>query len=445
MGGEDGDRALGDLVAQLVDEDRAAGGELLHDVLVVDDLLAHVDRRAVQLERALDGLDGAVDAGAVAARGGEQQLLGSGGHGPLQCTNELEHRLPRLVERALADRARGRRRARASTRTATRSGRSPGTPARRNGVWSSVIALPVPGGNARAGADRLRAARRSAPTAPGPSVASRWIRIPLPATKSSRISARELAAVALARTPWSRAGRSRRTGASRRSPPRRRTARSGAAGAPCGRSRRAARGRAPRPRRCRRAVVGADEAGQVLGVVVRGDDDRRLAARAGCRRRCAARVPGHALEAAARAAPRAQPLGEPPQRRASRPGAGRARPGGAAPPTRARSRSGRRSAPRPRGGARRGRLVVAAVAGERHDRDDRRRRAAPRRARTINAQPACPRSRRVTGMSVLAVAAAVRGHGRRGAAVGGRLRLRARRRAAALRRRAVARAGGRAA
>ena len=41
---------------------------VLDDVLVVDDLLAHVDRRPVQLERALDGLHGAVHARAVAAR-----------------------------------------------------------------------------------------------------------------------------------------------------------------------------------------------------------------------------------------------------------------------------------------------------------------------------------------------------------------------------------------
>ena len=79
MGGEDRDRALGDRVVELLDEDRAALAQLRDDVLVVDDLLAHVDGRAVQLERALDGLHGAVDAGAVAARRGEQQLLGSGG------------------------------------------------------------------------------------------------------------------------------------------------------------------------------------------------------------------------------------------------------------------------------------------------------------------------------------------------------------------------------
>ena len=64
----------------LLDEDRAALAQLLDHVLVVDDLLAHVDGRPVQLERALDGLDRAVDAGAVAARRREQQLLGGRGH-----------------------------------------------------------------------------------------------------------------------------------------------------------------------------------------------------------------------------------------------------------------------------------------------------------------------------------------------------------------------------
>ena len=77
VGGEDRDRALGDRVVELVDEDRAALAQRLDDVLVVDDLLAHVDRRAVQVERALDGLDRAVDARAVAARRREQELLGS--------------------------------------------------------------------------------------------------------------------------------------------------------------------------------------------------------------------------------------------------------------------------------------------------------------------------------------------------------------------------------
>ena len=51
---------------------------------VVHDLLAHVDRRAVEVEGLLDGDDGTVDAGAVAPRGGEQDTTGRsvrrGGH-----------------------------------------------------------------------------------------------------------------------------------------------------------------------------------------------------------------------------------------------------------------------------------------------------------------------------------------------------------------------------
>ena len=83
VGGEDDHLALRHL-GLLLDEDRAALGQLLDHVLVVDDLLAHVDGRAVELERALDRLHGAVDAGAVAARGGEQDpLRGSGGGGAM--------------------------------------------------------------------------------------------------------------------------------------------------------------------------------------------------------------------------------------------------------------------------------------------------------------------------------------------------------------------------
>ena len=100
VGGEDGDRALGDRVVELLDEDGAAGAQLLDDVLVVDDLLAHVDGRAVQLERALDGLHGAVDAGAVAARGGEEQLLREGGGHAPECTRRVLGRPPPASARA---------------------------------------------------------------------------------------------------------------------------------------------------------------------------------------------------------------------------------------------------------------------------------------------------------------------------------------------------------
>ena len=74
VGGEDDHLALRHL-GLLLDEDRAALGELLDHVLVVDDLLADVDGRPVEVEGALDGLHGAVDAGAVAARRGEQDPL----------------------------------------------------------------------------------------------------------------------------------------------------------------------------------------------------------------------------------------------------------------------------------------------------------------------------------------------------------------------------------
>ena len=57
-----------------VDEHRALRLEVAHDVEVVDDLLAHVDRRAEGLQGALHGLDGAVDPRAVAARRGQQDL-----------------------------------------------------------------------------------------------------------------------------------------------------------------------------------------------------------------------------------------------------------------------------------------------------------------------------------------------------------------------------------
>ena len=74
VGGEHHDGALGHLVG-LVDEDRARLGQRLHDVHVVHDLVAHVHRGAVLLQRAFHGFDGPVDAGAVPARLGKQHPL----------------------------------------------------------------------------------------------------------------------------------------------------------------------------------------------------------------------------------------------------------------------------------------------------------------------------------------------------------------------------------
>ena len=68
---EHADLAFGNLVLVL-DEHRAESLEPADDVLVVDDLVAHVDRRPVLLEQPLDDLDRAVDAGAERARRREE-------------------------------------------------------------------------------------------------------------------------------------------------------------------------------------------------------------------------------------------------------------------------------------------------------------------------------------------------------------------------------------
>jgi hypothetical protein len=69
---EDEQCALGCVLLAL-DEDRAAPLEVADDIRVVDDLAADVHRRPVQLERALDRLDGSLDARAVAARRGQEK------------------------------------------------------------------------------------------------------------------------------------------------------------------------------------------------------------------------------------------------------------------------------------------------------------------------------------------------------------------------------------
>ena len=73
MRAEDHRGAVRHLV-ELLDEHRAARAQPVDDEAVVHDFVPHVDRRAEQLEGALDDLDGAVDAGAEPARIGEQDL-----------------------------------------------------------------------------------------------------------------------------------------------------------------------------------------------------------------------------------------------------------------------------------------------------------------------------------------------------------------------------------
>jgi hypothetical protein len=69
------ERGAGRHVGQVLDEDRALGLQVVDDVGVVHDLVAHVDRRAELHQRALDDLDRAVDTGAEATRLGEQHLF----------------------------------------------------------------------------------------------------------------------------------------------------------------------------------------------------------------------------------------------------------------------------------------------------------------------------------------------------------------------------------
>ena len=73
VGAEDHGRAVRHGV-ELVHEHGAEAAQAVHDEPVVHDLVAHVDRRAEQLDRALDDVDRAVDAGAEAPRIREQDL-----------------------------------------------------------------------------------------------------------------------------------------------------------------------------------------------------------------------------------------------------------------------------------------------------------------------------------------------------------------------------------
>jgi hypothetical protein len=67
MSGENDDAILGHL-RLVLNEDRAAIGQIAHDVPVVDDLLTDVHRGAEVVERPLDGIDRPVYSGAVSAR-----------------------------------------------------------------------------------------------------------------------------------------------------------------------------------------------------------------------------------------------------------------------------------------------------------------------------------------------------------------------------------------
>ena len=63
-------------IVQILHEDRAAGLQALDHEAVVDDLVADIDRAAEFLQRPLDDLDRAFDAGTEAARIGQHGCAG---------------------------------------------------------------------------------------------------------------------------------------------------------------------------------------------------------------------------------------------------------------------------------------------------------------------------------------------------------------------------------
>src|SRR5436190_2352027 len=67
MGGEHHRTAIRYLI-QLLDEYRPQSAKPVNDKAIVDDFMAHIDRRPEPLDRQFNNLDGAVDAGAKSAR-----------------------------------------------------------------------------------------------------------------------------------------------------------------------------------------------------------------------------------------------------------------------------------------------------------------------------------------------------------------------------------------
>ena len=68
MGREDDRLAVGRRLRQFPDEDDALGSQGVYHILVVHDLVPHIDGCAIEAERPLDDVDRADDAGAEAAR-----------------------------------------------------------------------------------------------------------------------------------------------------------------------------------------------------------------------------------------------------------------------------------------------------------------------------------------------------------------------------------------
>ena len=86
------DGGAGRHFVEFLDENRAALAQVLDDETVVHDFVAHVDRRAQGFDRALDDLDGAIDAGAETSGIGEHDV--HAGHYPLFFAPKLNNTSP---------------------------------------------------------------------------------------------------------------------------------------------------------------------------------------------------------------------------------------------------------------------------------------------------------------------------------------------------------------
>src|SRR6476646_9004696 len=70
------DRTVVRNFVELVDEHGADRLQPIHHEAIMDDLVAHIDRRSEPLERQLDDLDRAIHAGAEASRRGDEDMQG---------------------------------------------------------------------------------------------------------------------------------------------------------------------------------------------------------------------------------------------------------------------------------------------------------------------------------------------------------------------------------
>src|SRR5258705_13375157 len=86
------DRVAGRHLFQPFDKDRTLLAQIFDHIGVMDDFVAHVDRRTMQLDGPLDNLDRPIDAGAKSARLRQQDL----GFGKSRIRDAHVYRIPMI-------------------------------------------------------------------------------------------------------------------------------------------------------------------------------------------------------------------------------------------------------------------------------------------------------------------------------------------------------------